>query len=88
MLLDDKITNNNTVKSPNKNFSKLAFWVLILIVLANFGVMMVQMCKSYRVFFSQKWNYYEILYIYLTIHITANNISLHLRCHDPDKPIE
>lgn len=84
-MLDDKITGGMVV-SPPSNFFLVGFWTLILVVAANFTVVIVQLGRSYSVFFSQKWNYYELVYIYLAIHIAVNKLQIKRWCMDPDAP--
>jgi hypothetical protein len=40
MMMDDKISDNNSVKSPGKTYSNISFVVLIFVVLANLWVML------------------------------------------------
>jgi hypothetical protein len=82
MSLDDQVDIRGYIHTPGPKLLLLGFWVLIVIVTANIGIMLYQISKSHKVYFNQKWNYYEIMYIILIFYIAVNKLILYYRCTD------
>ena len=84
MMLDDQVYIDGYIRAPKPTFLLVGFWVLLIIVLANMGVMLYQIYRSYQVYFNQAWNYYEICYIFLVFYIAVNKLILYYRCTDKE----